>query len=97
MKTFQIKINPKGSIKQQQIWEAIQNIPYGTILTYKELGQKLGIHPRIIGMGCRTNPIPIIIPCHRVVSSNPKMVHYSFIKGAETKNWLINHELNIKN
>lgn len=89
---IQLKIKPQGTIIQEKIWKAISTIPYGKTVTYKELGQKLGIHPRIIGMGCRTNPIPIIIPCHRVISTDPKKIYYSFGKGAETKNWLLEHE-----
>lgn len=92
MHYFSFKLNPLGTEIQKKIWRSLLDIPYGHVLTYKELGDKIGFHARVIGMACRTNPIPILIPCHRIVSANKGKDHYSFLNGPETKNWLLNHE-----
>lgn len=89
---FNLSLKPEGTELQQKIWSAMCDIDYGHVLTYKELGLKLGLHQRVIGMACRTNPIPILIPCHRILSSNPAKENYSFLLGVETKKWLLQHE-----
>lgn len=85
---------PEGTPFQKRVWQALQGIPAGTTLTYGELATKLDSHARAIGQACRHNPIPIIIPCHRVVSK----VDFGGYAGATTgkliriKQWLLNHE-----
>ena len=91
-KNFTLPLYPEGTDLQQKIWKKMAEIPYGHVMTYKELGLVLGIHQRVIGMACRTNPIPILIPCHRILSADPKKQYYSFLEGTDTKNWLLTHE-----
>ena len=57
-----------GTAFQQRVWEALRNIPPGTALTYGELARQLDTAARAIGGACRNNPLPILIPCHRVVA-----------------------------
>ena len=64
-----LAMKPYGTPFQQRVWQALQTIPAGTTRTYGELAQQLGSAPRPLGGACGANPIPILIPCHRVVSS----------------------------
>jgi methylated-DNA-[protein]-cysteine S-methyltransferase len=59
-----------GTLLQIKIWQALQKIPVGKVITYGELAKKLNTGPRVIGNACRLNPLPIIIPCHRVIAAN---------------------------
>lgn len=89
---FKLKLNPKGTDFQQKVWNELRNIPYGELRTYKDIAIAIG-NPkasRAIGMANNRNPIPLIIPCHRVVGSNKKLVGYAY--GLELKNYLINLE-----
>lgn len=68
----------EGTSFQQDVWLALQNIPYGTTCSYKDIGQKIN-RPRAyqaIGQACKNNPVPIIIPCHRVISQSGKLTGY---------------------
>jgi methylated-DNA-[protein]-cysteine S-methyltransferase len=63
-----LRMNPRGTAFQQRVWRALQTIPQGSVRTYGELALELGSAPRPLGGACGANPIPILIPCHRVVS-----------------------------
>ncbi len=65
---FTIPLAPAGTVFQRRVWAALCAIPVGTVLTYGELAKQLDSAARAIGGACRSNPIPIMIPCHRVVS-----------------------------
>jgi methylated-DNA-[protein]-cysteine S-methyltransferase len=67
---FGLNISQKGTAFQKQVWQAIADIPYGQTRSYGDLAQLLHSHPRAIGQACGKNPLPIIIPCHRVVAKN---------------------------
>ncbi|MCL5261658.1 MAG: methylated-DNA--[protein]-cysteine S-methyltransferase [Gammaproteobacteria bacterium] len=67
---FTVDFELVGTPLQKKIWLALKKIPSGSTVTYKKLAAKLKTGPRVIGNACRANPIPIIIPCHRVVSVN---------------------------
>jgi methylated-DNA-[protein]-cysteine S-methyltransferase len=67
---FNIPLHLNGTEFQKKVWRALQTIPTGKTLTYGELAKKLQTSPRAIGQACRTNPIPVIIPCHRIVAAN---------------------------
>lgn len=91
-KSFDLSLKPQGSNYHRKVWQALQNIPYGKLHTYKEIAINIG-NPnasRAVGMANNRNPIPIIIPCHRVVGSNGKMMGYAF--GVEMKRNLIELE-----
>ena len=67
---FDWAMNLNGTVLQVKIWQALQKIPSGKTITYGELARKIGTSPRVIGNACRRNPLPIIIPCHRVVAAS---------------------------
>jgi methylated-DNA-[protein]-cysteine S-methyltransferase len=64
-----LAMKPQGTPFQQRVWRALQGIPYGSVRTYGELARQLGSAPRPLGGACGANPIAILIPCHRVISS----------------------------
>lgn len=84
----------KGTLFQKKVWQALTKIPYGKTVTYGHLANQLGTSPRAIGNACRQNPIPIIIPCHRVVAQNNLGGYAGFTGGEKLgiKDWLIKHE-----
>lgn len=83
-----------GTPFQQQVWHKLCEIPYGKTVTYGDLAKQLNTSPRAIGGAVGSNPIPIIVPCHRVVGSNGKMTGFSGGKGIPTKEILLNLEQN---
>jgi methylated-DNA-[protein]-cysteine S-methyltransferase len=91
-KHFDIKINPKGSVFQKNVWKELQKIPYGTTRSYSETAEKTGNKnaQRAVGSACNKNPIIIIIPCHRVISKNKKIG--GFACGANIKRKLLKIE-----
>lgn len=89
---FDLPLAPQGTEFQLQVWDLLKDIPYGTTTTYSKLSQKLG-NPkaiRAIGKANGQNPIPIIIPCHRVIGANDDLIGYS--GGIENKRRLLQHE-----
>ncbi|HHW66249.1 MAG: methylated-DNA-[protein]-cysteine S-methyltransferase [Epulopiscium sp.] len=77
-KNFDLPLQPKGTAFQQKVWEALKKIPYGTTCSYKDIAEGIG-NPRAcraVGMANNRNPIPIFIPCHRVIGANGKLVGY---------------------
>ena len=89
---FDLPLNPKGTPFQKQVWEALLAIPYGGTKTYKEIAAAIN-NPkalRAVGMANNKNPIAIMIPCHRVVGSNGKLVGYA--GGLEMKEQLLKLE-----
>lgn len=90
--TFDLKLNSKGTDFMKKVWRELLNIPYGETRTYKEIAEKIG-NPkgaRAVGMTNNKNPIPIIIPCHRVIGKNKKLVGYAL--GLDMKEFLLNLE-----
>lgn len=78
-KTFELPLTPQGTTFQQAAWQALLTIPYGQTASYKDMAVKIS-NPkacRAIGMANNKNPIGIIIPCHRVIGSNGKLVGYA--------------------
>ncbi len=91
---FNLPIHLNGTELQQKIWQTLRTIPCGTVKTYGELAKQLGTSPRVIGNACRSNPIPVIIPCHRVVAQNGLGGYCGAESGKmlDTKQWLLRHE-----
>lgn len=85
---FALPLKPKGTAFQRALWRALQRIPYGGVRRYGELALELKSVPRAIGGACAANPIPIVIPCHRVVAGH-SLGGYSGGKGVETKRQLL--------
>ena len=84
-----------GTPFQQRVWHALQQIPYGTTRTYGEIATAIG-NPRAsraVGMACNKNPLLLIVPCHRVVGVNGKLVGFAY--GTEAKRWLLELEKSI--
>jgi methylated-DNA-[protein]-cysteine S-methyltransferase len=76
--TFTLTVRPDGTLFQRQVWSALQTIPYGATITYKELAERIG-NPaavRAVGRANGTNPIPIIIPCHRVIGADGSLTGF---------------------
>ncbi len=91
-KTFDLPLAPEGTEFLKKVWTALQDIPYGRTCTYKDLAETVG-NPkacRAVGMANNRNPIPFIIPCHRVIGANGKLVGYA--GGLEMKEKLIKME-----
>ncbi len=63
-----IALHPSGTVFQQRVWAALRDIPSGRTVTYGELARRLQTAPRAVAGACRANPIPFLIPCHRVVA-----------------------------
>lgn len=89
---FDLQLNPQGTRFQLRVWKALQEIPFGQTISYGALARRLG-HPtasRAVGLANGSNPIAIIIPCHRVIGSNGKLTGYG--GGLENKRWLLDFE-----
>ena len=89
-----LDITFQGSPFQKRVWKAMCEIPSGKTLTYGELAKQLGTSARAIGNACRTNKIPIVIPCHRIVAKTGLGGYMGHRKGVELdiKQWLLQHE-----
>ena len=85
---FALPLAPHGTPFQQALWQALLAIPYGELSTYGELAAALKSAPRAVGGACGRNPIPIIIPCHRVVAAG-SLGGYSGGQGLATKRKLL--------
>jgi methylated-DNA-[protein]-cysteine S-methyltransferase len=83
-----------GSLFQRKVWLALSKIPLGQTITYGELAKKLNTAARAVGSACRTNPLPLVIPCHRVVAANNLGGFCGHTSGAPLahKEWLLVHE-----
>jgi methylated-DNA-[protein]-cysteine S-methyltransferase len=90
--TFDLPLAPAGSPFQQRVWEAMALIPYGRTRTYGDLARDVGGVARAVGQACGANPIPIIIPCHRVVAGGGRLGGFSGGLGAASKRSLLAHE-----
>lgn len=90
--TFSLPFKLTGTPFQLAVWKKLQNIPYGQTTSYKEIAQKINKPKacRAVGMANNKNPLPIIIPCHRVIGSNGKLIGYA--GGLKLKNYLLELE-----
>jgi len=87
-----IAVNPLGTAFQQQVWQALRTIAVGQTASYQHIAQQINKEngQRAVGMANGKNPIPLVIPCHRVINSNGQLGGYS---GALwRKEWLLKHE-----
>lgn len=90
--TFQLPLNPGGSDFQRRVWKQLCEIPYGTTITYRVLAERVGAPKgfQAVGQANGRNPLPILIPCHRVVAANGTLGGYS--GGLERKQLLLRVE-----
>ncbi|MEM6623735.1 MAG: methylated-DNA--[protein]-cysteine S-methyltransferase [Pseudomonadota bacterium] len=91
LSVFKLPLNPAGGPLQQAVCQAMSAIPFGQTREYGELSRELGAPAQAIGQACGGNPIPIIIPCHRVVGAGG-LGGFSARGGVETKVALLKHE-----
>ena len=89
---FHSRLDPIGTDFQRQVWTQLRKIRYGTTITYKELAKRVGIPGafQTVGRANGANPLPIVIPCHRVIGSNDSLVGYG--AGIKTKEFLLRLE-----
>ncbi len=91
-KGFDLPINPVGTPFQRKVWLTLAKIPYGKTWSYGELAHKVGkpAAARAVGAASGRNPLPILLPCHRVVGSDGSLT--GFGGGLSVKAWLLSHE-----
>ena len=92
LRSFDLPLNLAGSPFQRRVFEAMRAIPYGAVLSYGDLARALDSAPRAIGGACGANPLPILVPCHRVVASHHRLGGYSGHGGLATKRFLLGLE-----
>ena len=86
---FALPLAPSGTPFRLRVWEAMQAIPYGQTRSYGDLARDLDSAPRAIGGACGSNPIPLVIPCHRVVGAGGALGGFSGGAGCDTKRQLL--------
>jgi methylated-DNA-[protein]-cysteine S-methyltransferase len=91
-KEFGLKLNPQGSDFQKKVWKQLLTVPFGKTASYLQISKQLGDTnaTRAVGNANGSNPISIVVPCHRIIGSNGKLTGYS--GGLWRKEWLLNHE-----
>jgi methylated-DNA-[protein]-cysteine S-methyltransferase len=89
---FNLPLDPSGTVFQRRVWDTLRGIPYGATTSYGELARRLGDPraTRAVGAANGKNPIPIIVPCHRVVGARGELT--GFGGGLDRKRWLLEHE-----
>lgn len=89
---FELSLDSEGTEFQHRVWERVAAVKYGSTKSYIEIARELGSagSGRAVGMANGRNPLPIIIPCHRIIGHNGKLTGYA--GGLERKKWLLLHE-----
>lgn len=91
-RAFSLKLLPRGTEFQQRVWAQLLKVPYGSTASYRDIALALGDADavRAVGSANGKNPISIIIPCHRIIGSDGKLIGYG--GGVWRKEWLLRHE-----
>lgn len=89
---FDLPLEPLPTSRGTELRAAVIGIGYGETLSYGELARLTGSSARAIGQLCSRNPIPILVPCHRVLANGGRLGNYSSGDGPKTKSWLLEHE-----
>jgi methylated-DNA-[protein]-cysteine S-methyltransferase len=87
---FTLHLAPEGSPFQKRVWAALREIPYGETRSYKDIAAAVGSSARAVGRANATNPVCVIVPCHRVIGADGSLTGYAF--GEETKRRLLDLE-----
>jgi methylated-DNA-[protein]-cysteine S-methyltransferase len=89
---FDLPLSPSGTPFQQRVWAVLRSIPFGKTLSYGEVAAKIGAPraARAVGRACGTNPICLLVPCHRVIGASGSLTGFAF--GEKTKRRLLKHE-----
>ncbi len=92
LRAFDVPLAPSGTAFQRAVWEQLTRIPYGTVASYGAVAGRVGkpSASRAVGAANRSNPIAIIVPCHRVIGANGALTGYA--GGVWRKEWLLKHE-----
>jgi methylated-DNA-[protein]-cysteine S-methyltransferase len=85
LRRFSLPLRPPGSEFRQRVWSRLRAISYGETETYGALAQQLATSPRAVARACAANPLPIVIPCHRVIAARGRLGGYSGGDGLATK------------
>ena len=93
---FDLPLEPAGTEFQRQAWHQLSQIPFGETITYGEQAQRRGDRNKMRAVGAATgkNPIPIVVPCHRVVGADGRLT--GFAGGIDNKAWLLAHEFQVR-
>jgi methylated-DNA-[protein]-cysteine S-methyltransferase len=91
---FDLPLEPQGTEFRQRVWAVMRRIPAGSTRSYGDLARELHTAPRAVGQACGDNPIPIVIPCHRVVGGSGLggFMHQDGGHPLNIKQWLLEHE-----
>lgn len=92
---FALPMMQTGTVFQRKVWQALSLIPAGTTLHYGDLAREIGSSARAVGQACGANPLPIVVPCHRVVAKNSPggFMHSRDGDPLRIKHWLLDHEV----
>jgi methylated-DNA-[protein]-cysteine S-methyltransferase len=96
---FDLPLAPQGTPFQLRVWTQISAIALGKTSSYAELAQAINSAPRAVGGACGANPLPIVVPCHRVIASDGSLGGFSRAKGGfflEIKRWLLAREVSCR-
>ena len=89
LQRFDLPVLARGTDHQKRVWAMMRDIPFGETATYGGMAAALGSGPRAVGVACGRNPIPIIVPCHRVLGAGGKEGGFSGGRGLPTKRQLL--------
>lgn len=92
LRRFDLPLAPAGTEHDRAVWNAMCAIPFGDVRTYGAIAAEIGSAPRAVGTACGRNPIPVIIPCHRIVAAGRRLGGYSGRGGGATKQALLRLE-----
>jgi len=87
-----VRVEMAGTAFQREVWRALRTIPCGTTISYAQLAERIGrpTAVRAVGLANGSNPVAVVVPCHRVIGSNGSLTGYG--GGIERKRWLLEHE-----
>jgi methylated-DNA-[protein]-cysteine S-methyltransferase len=93
-RSFDVPVLTRGTEFQQAVWRYLSGLPFGAVSSYGEIGRTTGrpTAGRAVGGAVGANPVPILVPCHRVLAANRRITGYSGGNGIPTKVWLLDHE-----
>jgi methylated-DNA-[protein]-cysteine S-methyltransferase len=92
LRQYDLPLEPASTARGNELREAVIAIPYGEAASYGEVARRAGSGPRAIGRVCSHNPLPLVVPCHRVIAAGGKIGYYSGGNGIPTKRYLLIHE-----
>ncbi|RKR73809.1 methylated-DNA--[protein]-cysteine S-methyltransferase [Frondihabitans australicus] len=91
---FTLPLDSYGTDFQEEVWNALTDVPWGTATSYGELAERTGrpLGARAVGGAIRANPVALLVPCHRVLGAGARLTGYTPGRGVPTKRWLLEHE-----